>query len=213
MHVVYAPQSLDNGLGEYLAKVGKTQLRLAETEKYPHVSFFFSGGVEQEYTGETRILIPSPKVATYDLQPEMSAKEITDALIDAIHRDEFDVFIVNYANGDMVGHTGVFDAAVKAVETVDTCLARVYDAVMAKKGHLIITADHGNVEQMMDYETGQVHTQHTTEPVPFIYVGQTGAKIETGGILADVAPTILALMKVEQPEEMTGRNLIHLESA
>lgn len=210
VNIVYKPQSLDNGLGEYLAKVGKTQLRLAETEKYPHVSFFFSGGIEQEYTGEKRILIPSPKVATYDLQPEMSAYQVTDALIDAINSDEFDVFIVNYANGDMVGHTGVFEAAVKAVETVDTCLARVYDVVMAKKGHMIITADHGNVEQMMDYETGQVHTQHTTEPVPFIYVGQTGATIETGGILADVAPTILALMNVPQPKEMSGRNLIHL---
>ncbi|WLF83501.1 2,3-bisphosphoglycerate-independent phosphoglycerate mutase [Moraxella sp. ZY210820] len=210
VNIVYKPQSLDNGLGEYLAKVGKTQLRLAETEKYPHVSFFFSGGIEQEYTGEKRILIPSPKVATYDLQPEMSAYQVTDALIDAINSGEFDVFIVNYANGDMVGHTGVFEAAVKAVETVDTCLARVYDVVMAKKGHMIITADHGNVEQMMDYETGQVHTQHTTEPVPFIYVGQTGATIETGGILADVAPTILALMNVPQPKEMSGRNLIHL---
>lgn len=210
VNIVYAPQSLDNGLGEYLSKVGKTQLRLAETEKYPHVSFFFSGGVEQEYQGEKRILIPSPKVATYDLQPEMSAYQVTDALIDAINSDEFDVFIVNYANGDMVGHTGVFEAAVKAVETVDSCLARVYDAVMAKKGHMIITADHGNVEQMMDYETGQAHTQHTTEPVPFIYVGQTEATIETGGILADVAPTILALMNVPQPEEMSGRNLIHL---
>lgn len=211
VNIVYAPQSLDNGLGEYLSKVGKTQLRLAETEKYPHVSFFFSGGVEQEYQGEKRILIPSPKVATYDLQPEMSAYQVTDALIDAINSDEFDVFIVNYANGDMVGHTGVFSAAVKAVETVDTCLARVYEAVMAKKGHMIITADHGNVEQMMDYETGQAHTQHTTEPVPFIYVGQTGATIETGGILADVAPTILALMNVPQPEEMSGRNLVHLQ--
>lgn len=211
VNIVYAPQSLENGLGEYLSSIGKTQIRLAETEKYPHVSFFFSGGVEQEYQGEKRILIPSPKVATYDLKPEMSAYEVTDALIDAINSDEFDVFIVNYANGDMVGHTGVFSAAVKAVETVDTCLARVYEAVMAKKGHMIITADHGNVEQMMDYETGQAHTQHTTEPVPFIYVGQTGATIEAGGILADVAPTILALMNVVPPAEMTGRNLIHLQ--
>lgn len=210
VNVVYAPQTLENGLGEYLAKMGKTQIRLAETEKYPHVSFFFSGGVEQEYTGEKRILVPSPKVATYDLKPEMSAYEVTDALIEALESGEYDTFIVNYANGDMVGHTGVFEAAVKAVETVDTCLARVYDVVMKKQGHMIITADHGNVEQMQDYETGQVHTQHTTEPVPFIYVGPTGANIVEGGILADVAPTILSLMQLPIPAEMQGKNLIEL---
>ncbi|MFB2539335.1 MULTISPECIES: 2,3-bisphosphoglycerate-independent phosphoglycerate mutase [unclassified Acinetobacter] len=208
--IVYLPQTLDNGLGEYLAKIGKTQLRMAETEKYPHVSFFFSGGVEQEYQGEKRILVPSPKVATYDLKPEMSAYEVTDELVKAIESGEFDVFIINYANGDMVGHTGVFDAAVKAVETVDTCLGRVYDAVMKAGGHMLITADHGNVEQMQDYESGQVHTQHTTESVPFIYVGPTGGTIAEGGILADVAPTLLSLMGVEIPKEMTGRNLVTL---
>ncbi|MDO4223307.1 MAG: 2,3-bisphosphoglycerate-independent phosphoglycerate mutase, partial [Acinetobacter sp.] len=165
---------------------------------------------EEEFEGETRILIKSPDVATYDLKPEMSAYEVTDALVDAINSGKYDVLIANYANGDMVGHTGVFEAAVKSVEAVDTCLGRVYEAVMAQKGHMIVTADHGNVEQMQDYESGQVHTQHTTEPVPFIYVGQTGAEIAEGGILADIAPTILSLMNVPIPAEMQGKNLIHL---
>lgn len=209
--VAYMPQELKNSIGEYLSGLGKTQLRIAETEKYAHVTFFFSGGREDEYVGEKRILIPSPNVATYDLQPEMSAPEVTDELVNAINSGEFDLLVVNYANGDMVGHTGVFDAAVKAVETVDTCLGRVYDAVVANKGHMLITADHGNVEQMHDHDSGQVHTQHTTELVPFIYVGPTQAVISEGGVLADVAPTLLHLMNLPVPQEMQGRNLITLQ--
>lgn len=208
--VAYMPEALKNSLGEYLSNLGKTQLRIAETEKYAHVTFFFSGGREDEYTGETRILVPSPNVATYDLQPEMSAYEVTDKLVDAINSRQFDLLVVNYANGDMVGHTGKFDAAVKAVEAVDLCLGRVYDAVMANKGHMIVTADHGNVEQMQDYESGQVHTQHTTELVPFIYVGPTSATIAENGVLADIAPTLLNLMKLDVPDEMQGRNIIEL---
>ncbi|MGE8561702.1 MAG: alkaline phosphatase family protein, partial [Acinetobacter sp.] len=156
--------------------------------------------------------IPSPNVATYDLKPEMSAYEVTDELVTAINSGEYDLLVVNFANGDMVGHTGVFDAAVKAVEAVDTCLGRVYEAVMAQKGHMLITADHGNVEQMQDYHSGQVHTQHTTELVPFIYVGPTSATIAEGGVLADVAPTLLSLMQIPVPAEMQGRNLITLKS-
>ncbi|MFT4019994.1 MAG: 2,3-bisphosphoglycerate-independent phosphoglycerate mutase [Acinetobacter sp.] len=209
--VAYMPEALHNSIGEYLSNLGKTQLRIAETEKYAHVTFFFSGGREDEYPGEKRILIQSPNVATYDLQPEMSAYEVTDKLVEAIQSGEFDLLVCNYANGDMVGHTGVFDAAVKAVEAVDTCLARVYDAVMAQKGHMLVTADHGNVEQMQDYESGQVHTQHTTELVPFIYVGPTQAEIAEGGVLADVAPTLLSLMNLEIPAEMQGKNLITLQ--
>lgn len=208
--VAYMPQALSNTLGEYVSNLGKTQLRIAETEKYAHVTFFFSGGREDEYPGEKRILIPSPNVATYDLQPEMSAYEVTDALVAAIESGEYDLLVVNYANGDMVGHTGVFDAAVKAVEAVDLCLGRLYAAINAKHGHMLITADHGNVEQMQDYVSGQVHTQHTTELVPFIYVGPTDARIAEGGVLADVAPTLLSLMQVEIPAEMQGRNLIEL---
>lgn len=208
--VAYMPQALSNTLGEYVSNLGKTQLRIAETEKYAHVTFFFSGGREDEYPGEKRILIPSPNVATYDLQPEMSAYEVTDALVAAIESGEYDLLVVNYANGDMVGHTGVFDAAVKAVEAVDLCLGRLYAAINAKHGHMLITADHGNVEQMQDYVSGQVHTQHTTELVPFIYVGPTDARIAEGGVLADVAPTLLSLMQVEIPAEMQGRNLIDL---
>ncbi|ALH94588.1 2,3-bisphosphoglycerate-independent phosphoglycerate mutase [Acinetobacter equi] len=208
--VAYMPEALTNSIGEYLSNLGKTQLRIAETEKYAHVTFFFSGGREDEYPGEKRILIPSPNVATYDLKPEMSAYEVTDELVAAINSGEYDLLVVNFANGDMVGHTGVFSAAVKAVEAVDTCLGRVYDAVMAQNGHMLVTADHGNVEQMQDYESGQVHTQHTTELVPFIYVGPTQAVIAEGGVLADVAPTLLSLMQLPIPEEMKGRNLITL---
>lgn len=208
--VAYMPEALKNSIGEYLSDLGKTQLRIAETEKYAHVTFFFSGGREDEYPGEKRILIPSPNIATYDLKPEMSAYEVTDELVAAINSCEFDLLVVNFANGDMVGHTGVFDAAVKAVEAVDTCLGRVYEAVMAQKGHMLVTADHGNVEQMQDYQSGQVHTQHTTELVPFIYVGPTSATIAEGGVLADVAPTLLSLMHVPVPAEMQGRNLVTL---
>ncbi len=208
--VAYMPEDLKNSIGEYLSDLGKTQLRIAETEKYAHVTFFFSGGREDEYPGEKRILIPSPNVATYDLKPEMSAYEVTDELVNAINSGEYDLLVVNYANGDMVGHTGVFDAAVKAVEAVDRCLGRVYEMVMANHGHMLITADHGNVEQMQDYHSGQVHTQHTTEAVPFIYVGPTQAVIAEGGILADVAPTLLHLMHIPVPADMQGRNLLTL---
>ncbi len=206
--IAYYPTSLANTLGEYLQDQGKTQLRIAETEKYAHVTFFFSGGREEEYDGETRILIPSPDVATYDLKPEMSAPEVTDKLVEAIESGQYDVLVVNYANGDMVGHTGVFDAAVKAVEALDVCVGRVESAVKAAGGDMLITADHGNCEQMQDYESGQVHTQHTTEHVPLIYVGAQKLQVRRGGKLSDVAPTILALMNVDAPTEMTGESLL-----
>ncbi|MCB1657621.1 MAG: 2,3-bisphosphoglycerate-independent phosphoglycerate mutase [Moraxellaceae bacterium] len=208
--VAYKPENLNNTLGEYLANLGKTQLRIAETEKYAHVTFFFSGGREELFAGEQRILVPSPKVATYDLQPEMSAYEVTDKLVAAIKSGEFDALICNYANGDMVGHTGVFDAAVKAVEALDVCLGRLYAAIKEVGGEMIITADHGNVEQMMDNQTGQAHTAHTCELVPFAYVGRK-ATIKQGGVLSDVAPTLLSLMGIPVPVEMTGKNLIDLQ--
>ncbi|MGP5120623.1 2,3-bisphosphoglycerate-independent phosphoglycerate mutase [Psychrobacter alimentarius] len=206
--VAYYPTSLNNTLGEYLQDQGKTQLRIAETEKYAHVTFFFSGGREEEYEGETRILVPSPDVATYDLQPEMSAPEVTDKLVAAIESGKYDVLVVNYANGDMVGHTGVFDAAVQAVEALDVCVGRVAAAVQAADGDMLITADHGNCEQMQDYESGQVHTQHTTEHVPLIYVGEQKLQVRSGGKLSDIAPTILALMNMDMPAEMTGESLL-----
>lgn len=206
--IAYYPSSLTNTLGEFLQDQGKTQLRIAETEKYAHVTFFFSGGREEEYDGEDRILVPSPEVATYDLQPEMSAPEVTDKLIEAIESGKYDVLIVNYANGDMVGHTGIFDAAVQAVEALDECIGRVETAVKAAGGNMLITADHGNCEQMQDYESGQVHTQHTTELVPLIYVGEQNVRVRSGGKLSDVAPTILELMDLTPPAEMTGQNLL-----
>lgn len=206
----FPPEPLTNVLGEYLAKHGKTQLRIAETEKYAHVTFFFSGGREEPYEGEERILIPSPKVATYDLQPEMSAPEVTDRIVEAIEQQRYDVIVVNYANGDMVGHTGVFEAAVKAVECLDTCMGRIVEALDKVGGEALITADHGNVEQMEDESTGQAHTAHTCEPVPFVYVGKRKLSIREGGVLADVAPTMLTLMGLEQPAEMTGRSIVTL---
>lgn len=207
--VAYAPDRLSNSLGEYLSGLGKTQLRIAETEKYAHVTFFFSAGREQPYAGETRILVPSPDVATYDLQPEMSAAEVTDRLVAAIASGEYDLLVCNYANGDMVGHTGVFEAAVKACETLDASVARVVQAVQAAGGELLITADHGNVEQMSDAASGQAHTAHTCEPVPLVYVGQrSSVQIRSGGILSDVAPTMLDLMNLPCPAEMTGRSLL-----
>lgn len=206
--IAYYPTSLNNTLGEYLQDQGKTQLRIAETEKYAHVTFFFSGGREEEYEGETRILVPSPDVATYDLQPEMSAPEVTDKLVAAIESGKYDVLVVNYANGDMVGHTGIFDAAVQAVEALDVCVGRVAAAVQAADGDMLITADHGNCEQMQDYESGQVHTQHTTEHVPLIYVGEQKLQVRSGGKLSDIAPTILALMNMDTPAEMTGESLL-----
>ena len=207
----FAPEALTNVLGEYLANNGKTQLRIAETEKYAHVTFFFSGGREEPFAGEERILIPSPQVATYDLQPEMSAPEVTDRIVDAIENQRHDVIIVNYANGDMVGHTGVFDAAVKAVECLDKCIGRIVEALDKVGGEALITADHGNVEQMEDAMTGQAHTAHTCEPVPFIYYGKRNLTIREGGVLADVAPTMLTLLGLPVPTEMTGRSIVELK--
>jgi 2,3-bisphosphoglycerate-independent phosphoglycerate mutase len=204
----FAATSLNNVLGEYLAKNGKTQLRIAETEKYAHVTFFFSGGREEEFPGEERILIPSPKVATYDLQPEMSAPEVTDKIVDAIEHQRYDVIVVNYANGDMVGHSGIMEAAIKAVECLDTCVGRIAAALEKVGGEALITADHGNCEQMEDESTGQAHTAHTTEPVPFIYVGKRAVKVRDGGVLADVAPTMLWLMGLDKPAEMTGTSIL-----
>ncbi|MEL0169749.1 MAG: 2,3-bisphosphoglycerate-independent phosphoglycerate mutase [Pseudomonadaceae bacterium] len=204
----YPPATLENVLGEYLAKQGKTQLRIAETEKYAHVTFFFSGGREEPFEGEERILIPSPQVATYDLQPQMSAPEVTDRIVEAIEQQRYDVIIVNYANGDMVGHTGVFDAAVAAVECLDSCIDRISTALAKVGGEALITADHGNVEQMSDEHTGQAHTAHTCEPVPFVYVGPRQVELRDGGILSDVAPTLLTLLGLPQPVEMTGRSIV-----
>ncbi|MDX1370604.1 2,3-bisphosphoglycerate-independent phosphoglycerate mutase [Pseudomonas sp.] len=207
----FAPASLTNVLGEYLAKNGKTQLRIAETEKYAHVTFFFSGGREEPFEGEERILIPSPNVATYDLQPEMNAPEVTDRIVEAIEQQRYDVIVVNYANGDMVGHTGVFDAAVRAVECLDSCVGRIVAALDKVGGEALLTADHGNVEQMEDACTGQVHTAHTCEPVPFIYIGKRPLRMREGGVLADVAPTMLTLMGLPIPQEMTGTSIIKLD--
>ncbi|MEZ5530319.1 MAG: 2,3-bisphosphoglycerate-independent phosphoglycerate mutase [Porticoccaceae bacterium] len=206
----FPPENLHNSLGEYLGSLGKTQLRIAETEKYAHVTFFFNGGQETLFPGEDRILIPSPKVATYDLKPEMSAYELTDKLVDAIEGGTYDIIVCNYANCDQVGHSGVFDAAVKAVEVVDQCLERVLIALNDIGGECLITADHGNVEQMFDPESGQVHTQHTTLPVPLIYVGNRQLSLSGNGSLADIAPTMLTLLGVPQPPEMTGHSLVAL---
>jgi 2,3-bisphosphoglycerate-independent phosphoglycerate mutase len=204
----FPPEDLHNTLGEYLSNRGMTQLRIAETEKYAHVTFFFNGGQETLFQGEDRILIPSPKVATYDLKPEMSAYELTDELVKAITGCQYDVIICNYANCDQVGHSGVFDAAVKAVEVVDACLDRVLEALRQTGGECLITADHGNVEQMFDKESGQVHTQHTTLPVPLIYVGQRPLMLRENGSLADVAATLLDLLDLPPPPEMTGHSLV-----
>lgn len=210
----FPPENLTNTLGEHLANLGKTQLRIAETEKYAHVTFFFSGGREESFEGETQILVPSPQVATYDLQPEMSAPEVTDKLVAAIHSGNYDFIVCNYANGDMVGHTGDFDATVKAVETLDACVGRVVEALQAVNGQGFITADHGNAEQMLDETTGQAQTAHTTFPVPLIYLPPKGckAKLLEGGRLSDLAPSLLKVMGLEQPAEMTGRALVEFET-
>lgn len=210
--VAFPPATLDNLFGEVVAARGLSQLRLAETEKYAHVTYFFNGGREQPFAGEERVLIPSPKVATYDLQPEMSAPEVTDALVDAIQGGQYDVIVCNYANPDMVGHTGVFDAAVRAVECVDQCLGRIVEAVDGAGGAMLITADHGNVEKMRDPTTGQAHTAHTTDPVPLVYVGPGAVALADGGALRDVAPTLLELLEIPVPAEMTGRSLLKQEA-
>ena len=203
----YPPASLTNTYGEWLAKAGKTQLRISETEKYAHVTFFFNGGVETEFNGEDRQIVASPKVATYDLQPEMSSAELTDKLVAAIKSGKYDAIICNYPNGDMVGHTGVYDAAVKACEAVDTCIGRVVEAIKEADGQLLITADHGNAEMMVNPETGGIHTAHTNLPVPLIYVGNKDFEFKEGGKLSDLAPTMLALTDTEIPAEMTGKVL------
>ncbi|MBK82095.1 MAG: phosphoglycerate mutase (2,3-diphosphoglycerate-independent) [Gammaproteobacteria bacterium] len=208
----FEPAVLTNTLGEYLSRQGRTQLRIAETEKYAHVTFFFSGGREDPYEGERRILIPSPKVDTYDQCPEMSARKVTDELVKAIRSGEFDAIVCNYANGDMVGHTGDFDAAVAAVETLDECLGRLEAAIEECGGQMLVTADHGNVEKMRDHGTGQAHTAHTSEPVPLVYVGPQQVRFEADGALSDVAPTLLSLMHLEVPQEMTGRSLVQIQA-
>ncbi|MBQ3116132.1 MAG: 2,3-bisphosphoglycerate-independent phosphoglycerate mutase [Clostridia bacterium] len=207
--IAFKPQVLTNTLGEYIASLGLKQLRIAETEKYAHVTFFFNGGVEKPNEKEDRELIPSPKVATYDLQPEMSAYEVTEKVIEKIDSEEYDVIILNFANCDMVGHTGVFGAAVKAVKTVDECVAKVVEKILSKGGNAIITADHGNADKMEEAD-GSPFTAHTTNKVPLIVVGKDfeGRKLRDGGILADIAPTLLDMMGVAVPEEMSGKTLL-----
>ena len=206
VQVAFKPQSLDNTFGEYISNKGLTQLRIAETEKYAHVTFFFNGGVENTYENEDRILVASPKVATYDLQPEMSAYEVADKCAEAIKSGKYDVIILNFANCDMVGHTGVFDAAVKAVEAVDACVGKVTDAIAEMGGVSLITADHGNADKMFE-DDGSPFTAHTTNPVPFCVIGYP-CQLREGGKLADIAPTMLQILGLEQPEEMTGKSLI-----
>ena len=205
--VAFKPEGLEDTFGEYISKKGLRQLRIAETEKYAHVTFFFNGGVENVYDGEDRALINSPKVATYDLQPEMSAFEVTEEVVKRIKSGEYDVIILNFANCDMVGHTGVFDAAVKAVETVDTCLGKTIDAILEMGGVALVTADHGNADQMVDYDTKEVFTAHTTNVVPLVLIGENDIKLKNGR-LADLAPTMLDLMGLDKPEKMTGESLL-----
>lgn len=210
--IIYPPSSLDNTMGEYLAKLGKTQLRIAETEKYAHVTFFFNGGVERVFDGEDRILIPSPDVATYDLKPEMSAYEVTEKAIECVNSRKYDFMVLNFANPDMVGHTGVLDAAIKAVEAVDDCVGRLVDAILKNGGSCLVTADHGNCEQMFD-ENGEPFTPHTTNPVPLIYVSNEpiGTKLREDGRLCDLAPTLLTMMGLPVPVEMSGESLIETD--
>ncbi|MDD2993998.1 MAG: 2,3-bisphosphoglycerate-independent phosphoglycerate mutase [Pygmaiobacter sp.] len=207
VQVAFHPQSLKNTFGEYISDLGKTQLRIAETEKYAHVTFFFNGGKEEPYKNEDRALIKSPKVATYDLQPEMSAYEVCDEMVRRIESEKYDVIILNFANCDMVGHTGVFDAAVKAVEAVDTCVGRIVEALAKVGGAMLLTADHGNADKMYEAD-GSPFTAHTTNPVPLLVYGVPGAKLREGGRLADLAPTMLKLMGLAQPQEMTGESII-----
>ena len=207
VHVAFKPTRLKNTFGEYISKHGLKQLRIAETEKYAHVTFFFNGGEEKVFEGEDRILVPSPKVATYDLKPEMSAYEVTEKLINAIKEDKYDSIILNYANPDMVGHTGSLEAAIKAIEAIDECVGKVIEIAKEKKAVILITADHGNAEQMIDYKTGEPHTAHTTNPVPLILFGMDNVTLKSGK-LADLAPTMLDIMGLEKPEEMTGESLI-----
>ena len=214
MPALFAPQSMANLLGQVVAAAGRRQLRMAETEKYPHVTYFLNGGIEAPNPGEDRIMVPSPKVATYDLQPEMSAPELTAKAVAAIQTGNYDLIVLNFANPDMVGHTGSLAAAIRAVETVDACLGRIAAAIDAADGALLVTADHGNCEMMRDPETGVPHTAHTTNPVPVLLTGRSafGMSLQDGR-LADIAPTLLALMDLPQPAEMTGRSLLHGHAA
>ena len=206
VYIVFKKDEIRNTFGEIVANKGLTQLRIAETEKYAHVTFFFNGGEEKQYKGEDRILVPSPKVETYDMQPEMSAIEVTDKAVKAIESRKYNTIILNYANPDMVGHTGNLEATIKAIETIDTCVGRVVEALEKVNGIVLITADHGNSEQMIDYTTGEPHTAHTTNPVPLILVGKK-ATLKSGR-LADLAPTMLDIMGIDKPAEMTGESLI-----
>ena len=209
VHIAFKKEPLKNTFGEVVSEAGLTQLRIAETEKYAHVTFFFNGGEEKQYPGEDRILVPSPKVETYDMKPEMSAYEVTDKVCEALENDKYDVVILNFANTDMVGHTGSLQAAIKAVEAVDECVGKIVKIIEEKQGNLLITADHGNAEQMIDYKTGEPHTAHTTNPVPIILVTTNKEyKLKEKGKLADLAPTMLDLMGIKQPEEMTGESLL-----
>lgn len=207
VEIAFKPTVLKNTFGEYISGKGLKQLRIAETEKYAHVTFFFNGGNEKQYEGEDRILVPSPKVETYDLKPEMSAYEVTENVVNAIKSQKYDAIILNYANPDMVGHTGNLDAAVKAIEAIDECVGKVIKAINEVNGVLLITADHGNAEQMIDYKTGEPHTAHTTNPVPLVLIGMDDVKLKEGK-LADLAPTMLDIMGLEKPEEMTGESLL-----
>ena len=208
VQIAFKKEPLVNTFGEVISKHNLTQLRIAETEKYAHVTFFFNGGEEKQYPGEDRILVPSPKVATYDLQPEMSAYIVTEKVVEAINADKYDAIILNYANPDMVGHTGSLPAAIKAVETIDECVQKVVDAILEHDGTLIITADHGNCEQMIDYKTGEPHTAHTTNPVPLILVTKDESLKVKSGKLADLAPTMLEMLGIEKPKEMTGESIL-----
>jgi 2,3-bisphosphoglycerate-independent phosphoglycerate mutase len=207
----FPSESITNSFGEFISKIGMRQLRIAETEKYAHVTFFFNGGEEQPFPGEDRILVNSPDVATYDLQPEMSAAEVTEKLCQAIRSGKYDAIICNFANPDMVGHTGNFDAAVKAIECIDKCLKQIITTLIEVGGEALITADHGNAERMQNPETGQPHTAHTSNVVPFIYVGRDATPDESKGSLADIAPTMLYLMGLEAPSNMSGHTLMHLK--
>lgn len=211
VQVAFKPQLLTNTLGEYLAQNGLKQLRIAETEKYAHVTFFFNGGVEVPNDGETRILIPSPKVATYDLMPEMSAHEVTDKLIEEMHKEIYDLIIVNYANADMVGHTGSMEAAIRAIETVDACIGRVVQTALEIDAQILLTADHGNADEMLD-STGQTLTAHSTNPVPLLLINSNSEYHLSDGRLADIAPTLLELMELDKPDEMTGNSLLVAEA-
>ena len=208
VHIAFKKEMIKNTLGEIVSKNGGKQLRIAETEKYAHVTFFFNGGEEKQYEGEDRILVPSPKVETYDMKPEMSAYEVTQKVVEAINSEKYNCIILNYANPDMVGHTGSLSAAIKAVEAVDECVGKVITAIESQKANLIITADHGNAEQMIDYKTGEPHTAHTTNLVPLILISERENVKLREGKLADIAPTLLELMGLEKPKEMTGESLI-----